>query len=142
MQLRAELAAPLTINDSPLGTRLILNATGGTFTGVAEGVILPGGGDWVLKRSDGIAQLDIRFALRTNDDHVIYVRSAGLVDMQPHVSERIRKGEPVDPNEYYFRTCVFFEAPAEAYRNLNRRLAVGIGCRTMTGMVTDVFTVL
>ena len=33
--------------------------------------MVPGGGDWVLMRPDGVARLDIRFALRTDDGELI-----------------------------------------------------------------------
>jgi hypothetical protein len=103
--------------------------------------LLPGGGDWVLLRRDGVAELDIRFTLRTEDAQLIYLRSGGIFDMSPRVSERIRKGEDVDPSEYYFRTSPVFETGSEKYSRLNRVVAVGVGRRTMTGMVTDIFEV-
>jgi hypothetical protein len=103
--------------------------------------VLPGGGDWVLDRSDGIAELDIRFVLRTGDGQLIYLMSRGIVDMPPRVRERIRGGEDVDPAEYYFRTALLFETGADRYRRLNRLLALGSGRRTASGMVTDVFEV-
>ena len=142
LQLRADLAAPLVLADTPLGTRRILYATGGTFSGPGlEGEVLPGGGDWVLDRRDGIAELDIRFVLRTGDGQLIYLNSRGIVDMPARVRQRIRQGEDVDPAEYYFRTALVFETGAAGHGRLNRLLALGIGRRTASGMVTDVFEV-
>jgi hypothetical protein len=142
LQLRVDLAAPQLLAGAPLGTRRILYSSGGTFSGPGlQGEVLPGGGDWVLDRSDGIAELDIRFVLRTGDGQLIYLVSRGIVDMPPRVRERIRAGEDVDPAEYYFRTTLLFETGAERYRRLNRLLALGIGRRTASGMVTDVFEV-
>jgi hypothetical protein len=142
LQLRVDLAAPLLLAGAPLGTRRILYATGGTFCGPGlEGEVLPGGGDWVLDRRDGIAELDIRFLLRTGDQQLIYLDSRGIVDMPPPVRQRIRDGEDVDPAEYYFRTSLVFETGAAGYSRLNRLLALGIGRRTAGGMVTEVFEV-
>jgi hypothetical protein len=142
MQMSAELAEPLVLAEAPLGARRILYATGGSFSGPGlAGKLLPGGGDWVLDRRDGVAELDIRFVLRCDDGALIYTRSAGLFDMPPVLRQRIRAGEEVDPSQYYFRTSLFLETGAEKYRRLNRLLAIGVGRRTAGGMVTDVFEV-
>ena len=142
MQMSADLDDPLIIANGPAGMRRILYARQGTFSGARlRGDLLPGGGDWVLQRRDGIAELDIRFVLRTDDEQLIYVTCDGIFDISPEMRERIRSGGEVDPSEYYFRTAVTFETGAEKYRWLNRLLAVGVGRRTPAGMVTEVFEV-
>jgi hypothetical protein len=140
--MRADLDDPIVISDGPAGTRRILYATRGTFSGARlRGDLLPGGGDWVLQREDGIAELDIRFVLRTDDGQLIYAAGDGIFDVSPENRERIRTGDEVDPSEYYFRTAVKFETGADNYRWLNRLLAVGVGRRTSAGMVTEIFIV-
>lgn len=142
MQVTAQLDSPQVLSGAPLGNRRILNVIGGSFFGNGfQGELLRGGADWVLLRGDGVAELDIRFTLRTQDAQLIYVRSGGIVDMSPQVSDRIRNGEDVDPSEYYFRTSPAFETGSEKYSRLNRLVAVGVGRRTTTGMVTDMFEV-
>ena len=142
LQLSADLEEPLVLADAPLGTRRILYFRRGAFAGSRlKGEVLPGGGDWVLLRRDGVSELDIRLALRTDDGALIYVSCEGVFDVAPEVRERIARGESVDPGEYYFRTAVRFETGAQAYRWLNRILAVGVGRRTVSGMVTEVFAV-
>src|SRR5258706_14408917 len=128
MQMSADLDDPLVVPDGPVGTRLILYAKRGMFAGARlRGELLPGGGDWVQQRSDGIAALDIRFVLRTDDGQLIFVTCNGLFNISPEIRERIRAGGEVDPFEYYFRMAVTFETGAEKYRWLNRLLAVGLG---------------
>ena len=142
MQMSADLSDPLVVPDGPVGTRRILYAKRGMFSGVKlRGDLLPGGGDWVLQRRDGIAELDIRFVLRTDDGQLIYVTCDGIFDISPEIRERIRTGGEIDPSEYYFRTAVTFETSADNYRWLNRLLAVGVGKRTPTGMTTEVFAI-
>lgn len=142
MQVSAQLDEPLVLADAPLGTRRILTVKGGTFSGPGlDGQVLPGGGDWVLMRRDGVAELDIRFTLRTDDAQLIYVHADGIFDMSPAVAERLRNAEDVDPSEYYFRTSPVFETGAEKYGHLTRLLAIGVGRRTANGMVTDIFAV-
>lgn len=142
MQLSADLEAPLVLPDAPLGTRRILHARSGSFSGPElQGEVLPGGGDWVLDRRDGIAELDIRFTLRTVDGQLIYVRCHGIFHASPQIRQRLRNGDDMDPGEYYFRTSPLFETGSEKYSRLNRLVAVGVGRRTTTGMVTDIFEV-
>jgi Protein of unknown function (DUF3237) len=142
LQLRAEFDEEQVLGDTPLGTRRILYMKGGSFSGPRlQGRILPGGGDWVLLRRDGVAQLDIRLTLRTDDDELIYVSCDGVFDITPETRRRIMQGANVDPAEYYFRTALGFETGAQRYVWLNRLLAIGIGARTAKGMVTDVFAV-
>jgi len=142
MQLSAELDDAQVLGDVPLGTRRIMYMKRGAFSGPRlKGQVLPGGGDWVLLRRDGVAQLDIRLTLRTDAGELIYVSCDGIFDIAPEARQRILKGEDVDPSEYYFRTALGFETGAESYRWLNRLVAVGVGRRTAAGMVTDVFAV-
>ena len=142
MRVSADLDDPQIVGDTPLGTRRIMYMKRGSVSGPRlKGEVLPGGGDWVLLRRDGIAELDIRFTLRTDDAGLVYVRCHGLLDMAAEVRRRIMNGEDVDPSEYYFRTTPVFETGSESYRWLNRLIAVGIGKRTSTGMVTDIFAV-
>lgn len=63
MQISADLDDPQILSGTPLGTRRILYGRSGTFSGPGlQGEMLPGGGDWVLLRQDGVAELDIRFS--------------------------------------------------------------------------------
>ena len=142
MRLEAEFDDPQNLGGTPLGTRRILYVKRGSFSGPRlEGRILPGGGDWVLVRRDGVAQLDIRMTLRGDDGELIDLRSSGLLDIEPQVRQRILNGEEIDPSAYYFRTALAFETGAEKYRWLNRLIAAGVGRRTAVGMATDVFAI-
>ena len=140
MVIVGHLDDPQDIGPTSIGTRRILYMQGGSFSGpTLNGDVLPGGGDWVLVRPDGVAQLDIRLTLRTDDGTLIYVSSGGLFDISPALRARIQQGESVDPSEYYFRTTLTFETSANKFAWLNRLVAVGVGSRTPTGMVTRVF---
>ena len=142
MRLAVDLAAPLVVGATPLGARFVLAATGGSFRGPdLEGDVLPCGGDWVLDRRDGVADLDIRFVLRTSGGELVDLRCFGIFDGSAEVRQRLRNGESVDPAEYYFRTCARFETGSSSLSRLNRIVCVGVGTRTRTGMVTEIFAV-
>ncbi len=128
-ELKAPLVLPPTVvGQGPLGTRLIYYITGGTVKGPKlNGEVLPGPADWLLVRSDGSFELDVRATIRTDDGQFIYVRYRGLNVIAPEVLQRIQKGESVASSEYYFRTTPIFEAGAEKYSWLNQVICVGVG---------------
>ena len=106
-----------------------------------QGAVLPGGGDWVLGRQDGSTELDIRFTLRAQGGELILLRSMGLFVASPAIASRIRAGDDVPADSYYFRTSIVFETGSAALSEMNRALHLGVGQRTPTGMVTDIFAV-
>ena len=142
MQMSAELENPHQLGETPAGGRRIVYVKGGEFSGPGlRGQVLPGGGDWLLVRKDGVGQLDVRITLRTDDGALIFVTYRGIVIIAPEVRQRIRKGEAVDPSEYYFRTVPFFETASEKYAWLNKLVTVGVGRRTRTGVVYSVYAI-
>jgi hypothetical protein len=142
MQLRADLGEPQGIGETPLGGRRIFNVKRGSFAGPRlHGEVLPGGGDWVLVRKDGVSQLDVRITLRCDDGSLIFVSYRGIADIPPDIRTHIAKGENVSPDRYYFRISPVFETGSERLAWLNRLVAIGVGKRTATGVVYDIYTV-
>ena len=142
--LRAEvtLAPPQELGDSPLGRRRIIPITGGSFRGEKlAGRVLPGGADWQVIRADGVAELDARYTLETDDRALIYVRNFGYRHGPAEVLQRLAAGEPVDPSLYYMRTTPRFETGAERYRWLNRIVCVATGARRAAAVELEVFEV-
>ena len=142
--LKAEitLAAPQELGDSPLGRRRIINITGGRFSGERlSGRVLPGGADWQVIRPDGVADLDARYTLETNDGALIYVRNHGYRHGPAEVLKRISLGEAVDPSLYYMRTTPLFETGDARYAWLNRMICVGTGARRADAVELDIFEV-
>jgi hypothetical protein len=129
---------------TPLGQRRIIPVSGGSFEGARlRGVILPhAGGDWLLVRSDGALQQDVRLTLQTDDGALSYMSYRGVRHSSPEVTARLARGERVDPTEYYLRTAPFFETAAPAYAWLNKIVAVGVGERRPNGAAYEVFEVL
>ena len=143
MTLALEVDEPQVISNTPVGTRRIVYVRGGRFDGAElSGMVLPGGGDWILERSDGAFQLDVRITLLTEDRDLIYMTYRGIRHASSEVMERLSRGEPVGEDEYYLRTTAFFETGAEKYTWLNRIVGIATGYRPPEGPVYEVFRVV
>lgn len=141
---RAEitLAAPQELGETPQGRRRIIPITGGRFTGARlSGRVLPGGADWQVIRADGVADLDARYTLETEDGALVYVRNRGLRHGPPEVLRRLAAGEPVDPALYYMRTAPLFETGDARYAWLNRIVCIATGARRPAAVELDVYEV-
>ena len=99
---------PLDLGDVAKGGRRIVPITGGEFSGPQiHAAVLPGGADWQVLRHDGVAELEARYTLRTDDDVLIYVRNHALRHGPPEIIAALAAGEAVDPARYYFRSATF-----------------------------------
>ena len=115
MTLRLSTAPTQNVGAGPHGARVTFPITGGSFEGDRlRGKVLPGGGDWTVKRADGVVELDLRITLETDDGALVQMTFEGIRD----------DGAPGAP---YFRTLPRFETAAPKYAYLNRLLAVGTG---------------
>jgi len=136
------LAAPLEIGDTPAGRRRTIGITGGSFVGERlKGRILPGGADWQLIRADGVAWLDARYTMETEDGALIHVENRGYRHGPPDVLRRLALGEPVDPGSYYMRTTPWFDTGDARYAWLNRIVCVATGARHAGNVALHVFEV-
>jgi hypothetical protein len=136
MTVRIAAAPPQKLDTVPHGIRIIVPVTGGDFDGPRlRGRILPGGGDWLLLRSDAVLELDLRITLETDDHALIYMTFQGLRHGPPDAIAALGRGEAVDPARYYFRTLPRFETSAEKYAFLNRIITVGVGETRADGAV-------
>jgi hypothetical protein len=142
-EARGLLQPSLVVGETPEGLMRVVPITGGTFEGPRiRGTIVPGGADWQYVRTDGVAVLEARYLLRTDDDVLIEVCNRGLRHGPEEVMRRLAAGEPVDPNEYYFRAAPSLTAPAGKYDWLNKSLFLCTGARYPTGITLWVYQVL
>jgi hypothetical protein len=143
MTVRIIAAPPQKIGAIPHGMRSIVSVTGGDFEGPKlRGKVMPGGGDWLLLRSDGVLELDLRITLETDDKALIHMNFQGLRHGPADVIAALGRGETVDPASYYFRTAPRFESSAEKYAFLNRIITVGIGETRPDGAVHRIEEIL
>ena len=141
-RVRADVGQPQELGTTLVGERRIVPIAGGEIEGPQiRGRILPGGADWQVVRPDGAAWLEARYTVETDDGALVYVRNLGVRHGPPEVLDRVRKGEPVDPSEYYFRSTPRFESSHPRYEWLNLVVAVGSGARLADEVLLDVYAV-
>lgn len=111
-----ELAVPTVIQDGPAGMRMIapieaMRLSGERLNGTLEG---PSAADW-LTIAGGVATIDVRATIRTDDDAIVFVQYRGRSDATAGMGSA-----PI-------HVAATFETASEDYAWLNPLLAVGRG---------------
>jgi Protein of unknown function (DUF3237) len=142
-RLEAALGEPLDLGDVSQGHRRIVPLTGGRFSGPElNGRLLPGASaDWQIVLRDGTTLGDIRYALQTDDDDLLYVRARGVRHGSAEVLARLGRGEDVDASEYTFRTSTQIETASSELDWLNKGVFVSVGGRGPEGVVYETYLV-
>ena len=123
MHVNLQPAQPIT---TPVGARMTFITTGGIIDGPKlQGEILPGGGDWLIVRNDGVGRVDVRATLRTHDGALIHYEARGIVKVPADGLQRLAAGEVLGFDETYVRTTPTFETADERYAWLSELVAVG-----------------
>lgn len=136
--------SPQVVGHVPAGYfRRVGIISSGRFIGERlSGKVLPGGGDWPVRRADGIIHLDVRAMLETDAGENIYMTYTGRLRMPPDGEARLARGETLAESDLYFRTAAFFEAEAPRLVWLNDIVAIGIGSRRPQGPRYAVYELL
>ena len=125
---------------SDLGRRRIIPITGGKFEGPNfNGKILNNGADWQVVTKDGLAIIDTRYLLQTDDGEYVYLQTKGYRFGPPDVMAKVAKGEVVDGNLYNFRLTMQFETSSKKYDYLNRYIGVAWAMRLGNAVVYDAY---
>jgi hypothetical protein len=134
---------PLDLGDVGKGGRRIVPITGGEFFGRRlRGKVIAGGADWQIVRNDGVAELEARYTLETDDGALIYVRNHALRHGPAKAMAALAAGRSVDPSTYYFRGATFFETGAARYAWLTKHIIVCTGGREPAGVKLRFYQVL
>ncbi len=129
LDIDAQVSPPVIVGQSILGTRRVIPIDGGTVRGAIEGVVLPGGADFQLIRPDGVAEIEARYVIQSNEGELVYVTNVGRRHAPPDVLPSLLAGDLVDPAKVYFRTAPRFETASERLAFLNDDLFVATGAR-------------
>ncbi len=124
------------------GARRIIPIIGGTVSGPRlNGRILNVGADWQTLFADGLAELDTRYAMETDDGATIEIINYGYRHGPKEVLDAVARGEPVDPASYYMRTHARLETGDERYSWVNRTLFVGVGARNQSSVQVELYAI-
>lgn len=125
------------------GIRRIIPIIGGRVSGARlNGRLLNVGADWQTIFQSGVAELDTRYAMQTDDDAVIEIINYGYRHGPKEVLEAVARGEEVDPASYYMRTHARLETGDPRYEWVNRTLFVGTGARHKSAVTVELFAIL
>jgi len=137
-----ELTPPHEMGECAPGKKRIIPITGGKVSGpLLNGRLLGIGADWQTVWSNGVADLDARYAIETEDGAVIEVLSQGLRHAAPDVAARMAAGEAVPPSEYYMRTAIRLETGHPDYDWVNRALFLASGGKVGSTVRLSVYRV-
>ncbi|MDA9639817.1 DUF3237 domain-containing protein [SAR116 cluster bacterium] len=141
--IKIDLSAVHELGDGRGGTRRIIPIVGGTVSGPRlTGRVLNIGADWQTVFKDGLAQLDTRYALESDDGAVIEIINFGFRHGPQDVMAAVARGEDVTPDQYYMRTHARLETGDSRYDWVNRALFVGTGARLKSQVVISLFQIL
>jgi len=142
-RFEVELGSLIELGDTGTGKKRIIPINGGRFEGPNfKGSILPGGADWQLVQNNGVARIDTRYHLKTDDGAILTIATQGVRHGPPEVITALAKGKKVDPARYYFRFNIRFETGASKYAWLNRSIAVGSGMRLANAVIYDAYVLI
>ncbi len=130
LDVSVQVAKPLEIGDVGTGERRIIAIDGGVISGPRlSGEVLPGGADFQIIRPNGFTILEARYPIRASDGALIYVENNGVRLGSPDAIAKLKRGEPVDPAQIYFRSVIRFETAAPHYRWMMESIFVCAGQR-------------
>jgi len=140
--LQVELGPIHEMGQGRGGVRRIVPIIGGSVEGpLLNGRILDVGADWQSIFSNGLAELDTRYAMQTHDGAVIEIRNYGFRHGPEEVIKAMARGESVDHQAYYMRTHARLETGDERYSWVNKTLFVGSGSRLPEAVVIKLFAI-
>lgn len=140
--LSVDLGPIKELGDGRGGKRRIIPIIGGSVQGEGiSGRVLNVGADWQTIFADGLAELDTRYAIETDDGAVIEVINFGFRHGPPAVIRQLAAGQDVSPDAYYMRTHARLETGDARYSWVNSRLFVGTGARFAAAVHVSLFVI-
>lgn len=137
------IAPPVEVGHTHAGLRRLIPITGGVVRGPRlNGRVLAGGADFQLILAGGTqAHLDARYVIELDDGTRVFVQNTALRVATLENSQRIMRGEPVNPADIYFRCQPKLEAASEKWAWLSESQFVGNGRRAPDGVFLSFYRV-
>ena len=141
--ITARIGEVTTAGEIGTGVRRIIPIIGGEVKGeTINGKVLPFGADFQIIRPNELIELEAKYAFETDDGAVVYVENKGIRFGPVDLLQKLKRGEPVDPDLIYCRTVPKFETGAEKYRWLMENMFIASAARHADRVVIDVHQVL
>ena len=140
--ITVELSEIKEIGAGRASQRRIIPIIGGQVAGpLLNGRLLAVGADWQTIFANGLAELDTRYAMETDDGAVIEIVNYGFRHGPEEVLAAIVRGEKVPHENYYMRTSAKLETGDPAYDWVNKTLFVGTGARLKNTVLMTLYAV-
>ena len=140
--ITARIGSVTSAGEIGSGVRRIIPIIGGEVKGEVNGKVLPFGADFQIIRPNELIELEAKYAFETDDGAIVYVENKGIRFGPVELLQKLKRGEPVDPNLIYFRTVPKFETGHEDYRWLMQHIFIASAARHADRVVIDVHQVL
>lgn len=136
------LVEPMPIGLCPAGLRITYVARTGRFEGPQLSGRLLAAGDWVVIDREGVAAIDVRATLQTDEGELIHMAHTGILVAPPDLMDRLGGGDTVSADEMYFRTTHRFETASPRLGWLNTTLAIGTNALAAGAVDYDLHRIL
>jgi len=141
--ITAHVGEVTTAGEIGHGVRRIIPITGGEVRGkTVNGKVCAFGADFQIIRPNELIELEAKYAFETDDGATVYVENRGIRFGPVDLLQKLKRGEPVDPQLIYCRTVPRFETGHANYRWLMENLFVASAARHADRVVIDVHQVL
>ncbi len=141
--ITAHVGEVTTAGEIGHGVRRIIPITGGEVRGKnVNGKVCAFGADFQIIRPNELIELEAKYAFETDDGATVYVENRGIRFGPVDLLQKLKRGEPVDPQLIYCRTVPRFETGHANYRWLMENLFVASVARHADRVVIDVHQVL
>ena len=141
--ITAHVGEVTTAGEIGHGVRRIIPITGGEVRGKnVNGKVCAFGADFQIIRPNELIELEAKYAFETDDGATVYVENRGIRFGPVDLLQKLKRGEPVDPQLIYCRTVPRFETGHANYRWLMENLFVASAARHADRVVIDVHQVL
>lgn len=141
--IEIEVAPPIFIGqDDIVGRRQLIPILSGKLIGEGiEGTVLPGGIDSQIIRPNGICELSARYGVQLSDGETIYIENNGIRTVPEEYVEKVKNGEFINPDLYYFKTTPRFEVYNSKYRWLTTSLFICSAKRLPTKVLLNFYMI-
>ena len=130
VEFDSSIADQQEIGKTSFGQRRVYMVGEGKYWGERINGKNVSGGDWVLINDQGLAELDVRKTIETDDGALIYMTYQGLYQFNEQLAAQVEQGTGYNFGDTMFQVQVQFETGDERYQWLNTTLAVAEGRET------------